>query len=67
MDMLSRVLSLDTGFGLAIGFIGPLNLVTTNNYNRFTDLHTLQVTTTQSTLQQFIIARLFFAACTCLH
>jgi hypothetical protein len=30
------------GFGLVIGFIGYLQVVTTNNYNTSADLHNLQ-------------------------
>jgi hypothetical protein len=40
--ILSRVLVTETGFGLVIGFINRLQLVTTNNYNTVPDLHNLQ-------------------------
>jgi hypothetical protein len=40
--MLSRALVTETGFGLVIGFINRLQLVTTNNYNTVPDLHNLQ-------------------------
>jgi hypothetical protein len=33
-----------TGFGLVIGFIDHLQVVTTNNYNTITDFHTFQIT-----------------------
>jgi hypothetical protein len=33
------------GLGLVIGFIAHLKVLTTINYNRFTDLHTKQITT----------------------
>jgi hypothetical protein len=36
--------SLDTGYALVIGFIGFLQLVTTNNYNALVNSHTLQLT-----------------------
>jgi hypothetical protein len=36
--ILSRVLVTETGFGLVIGFISRLQLVTTNNYNTVPDL-----------------------------
>jgi hypothetical protein len=36
------VLVTATGFGLVIGFINSLQLVTTNNYNTVPDLHNLQ-------------------------
>jgi hypothetical protein len=36
-----------TGFGLATGIIGLLELVTTGNYNSFADLHTIQITLLQ--------------------
>jgi hypothetical protein len=40
------------GFGLIIGFIERLYLVTTNNYNTFTDLHTVQITTANTKSSQ---------------
>jgi hypothetical protein len=33
------------GYGFVIGFIGVLEIETTSNYNRFTNLHTPQFTT----------------------
>jgi hypothetical protein len=45
MMILSCVLWLDTWFWLVIGFIGLLKLVTTINYNCFTNLHNLQFIT----------------------
>jgi hypothetical protein len=33
------------GFGLVIGFIDHLQIVTTRNYNATANLHTLQITT----------------------
>jgi hypothetical protein len=33
------------GFGLVAQFVDHLQVVTTNNYNTVTDLHTLQITT----------------------
>jgi hypothetical protein len=36
---MSRVLVTETGFGLVIGFINRLQVVTTNNYNTVPDLH----------------------------
>jgi hypothetical protein len=41
-DICSRVLVTETEFGLVIGFINSLQLVTTNNYNTVPDLHNLQ-------------------------
>jgi hypothetical protein len=38
----SRVLVTETGFGLVIGFINRLQLLTINNYNTVPDLHNLQ-------------------------
>jgi hypothetical protein len=40
--ILSRVLVTKTGFGLVIGFINRLQLVTTNDYYIVPDLHNLQ-------------------------
>jgi hypothetical protein len=39
---MSRVLVTETGFGLVIGLINRLQLVTTINYNTVPDLHNLQ-------------------------
>jgi hypothetical protein len=36
---------LSKGFGLEIGFINNLQIVTTGNYNALANLHTLQITT----------------------
>jgi hypothetical protein len=33
------------GFGLEIGFIDHLQVITTNNYNTIANFHTLQITT----------------------
>jgi hypothetical protein len=41
-NILSRVLVTEMGFGLVIGFINCLQLVTTNNYNTVPDLNNLQ-------------------------
>jgi hypothetical protein len=43
-DTIFTYLGLDMGFGLVIGFIGLLLLVTTGNYESFKDLNTLQNT-----------------------
>jgi hypothetical protein len=40
--ILSRVTVIKTRFGLVIGLIGYLQVVTTNNYNIIADLHNLQ-------------------------
>jgi hypothetical protein len=42
MNVLSRVLVTETGFGLVIGFINRLQLVTTNNYSTAPGLHNLK-------------------------
>jgi hypothetical protein len=67
------------GFGLVIEFTERLQLVTTNNYNILTSLHTLQITTahtrSQSLMPSLAIGRLqsslgiarlwgFFSFCT---
>jgi hypothetical protein len=39
---MSHVLVTETGFGLVIGFINNLQVVTTINYNPVTDLHALK-------------------------
>jgi hypothetical protein len=36
---------------IIIGFIEHLNLISTLNYNRFTDLHALQITVTAAQLK----------------
>jgi hypothetical protein len=46
--VLSRIKLLDTGFGLVIRIIGLLQLMTENNYNRFTDSRSLQFTTARA-------------------
>jgi hypothetical protein len=43
INILSHVLVDETGFGLVIGFIDRLQLVTTNNYNTIPDLHNLKL------------------------
>jgi hypothetical protein len=43
---LSCVLMTQTGFGLVIGFINHIQVVTTNKYNTVPDLHHLQTTAT---------------------
>jgi hypothetical protein len=47
----------DTGFGLIIGFIERLQLVTTNSYNTFLT-YTLQITTanTKSSMSSLVVA-----------
>jgi hypothetical protein len=42
-----------TRFGLIIGFTERLHLVTTNNFNTFTYLHTLQITIANSKSSMF--------------
>jgi hypothetical protein len=44
VKVLSRVLMTATGFGLVIGFINRLQLVTTNNYYTVPDLRNSQFT-----------------------
>jgi hypothetical protein len=39
------------GFGLDIGFIDHLQVVTTNNYNTIADFHTLQITRAHAVFQ----------------
>jgi hypothetical protein len=39
---------LQTGFGLVIGFIDHLQIITTSIYNTFTNFHTLQIAAAQS-------------------
>jgi hypothetical protein len=43
-NILSRVLVTEIGFGLVIGFINRLQVVTTKNYCIVPDLHNLQIT-----------------------
>jgi hypothetical protein len=50
---MSYVRLLDTGFGSVIGFIGLLQIVITNNYNRFTNSHNLQYTIANATSPTF--------------
>jgi hypothetical protein len=40
--VLSRITVTKTRFGFVTGFIGYLQIVTTNNYNTIADLHNLQ-------------------------
>jgi hypothetical protein len=42
-------------FGLVKGFTGPLKLVTTGNYNRFTNSHTLQFMRVKNSSQSLLI------------
>jgi hypothetical protein len=44
LNILSRVLVTETGFGLVNGFINHSHVVTTNNYNTVPDLLHLQTT-----------------------
>jgi hypothetical protein len=50
------------GFGLVMGFTEHFQLITTNNYNTLTSLHTLQITTvhvrSQPLVPSLAIARL---------
>jgi hypothetical protein len=56
LKYLSRVrVKLNGGFGLEVGFIGRLQIVTTNNYNTIDNFHTLQITTAYS-FQYFQLA-----------
>jgi hypothetical protein len=49
---------LQTGFGLVMGFILPLQNITTNNYDSLTELHTanITVTTTHTKFSQSSLA-----------
>jgi hypothetical protein len=42
------------GFGLVIGFIEHLQIVTTSNYSAITNSHTLQFTTEHTKSSQFV-------------
>jgi hypothetical protein len=46
------------GFGLDIGFIDNLQVVTTNNCNTIADFHTLQITDTHSLMSSIYYTRL---------
>jgi hypothetical protein len=43
------------GFGLGLGFIGPLQIITTSNSSAITNSHTLQFTKTHTKSSQFAI------------
>jgi hypothetical protein len=45
-DMSQNVLSRVRGFGLYIGFIDHLQVISRNNYNSLTELHTPNITVT---------------------
>jgi hypothetical protein len=52
---------LDTGFGLIIGFILLLELITTNNYNAIANLHTQHITPANTKSPQSVMSSLFRA------
>jgi hypothetical protein len=49
------------GFGLDIGFIDHLHVVTTNNYNSIADFHTLQITRAHT--KSFSARSVFTSSC----
>jgi hypothetical protein len=50
-----------TGFGLVIGLIEHLHMVTTNNYSTIANSHAVQLTTAHTTSAQSVVFSPVFA------